>query len=93
MLHQRLAAYMWWGVVINIVAMVLVSVTNFLAPDDALPDGTANSPALGAFFILMSCVVQASERAIGSSAVSMSHAWMVEMMDRHIGYLRTTGGC
>lgn len=58
MLHQRLTAYMWWGVVINIVAMVLVSVTNFLEPEDVQPDG-ASDPALGAFFILMSCAVQA----------------------------------
>lgn len=49
---------MWWGVVINIVAMVLVSVTNFLEPEDVQPDGASN-PALGAFFILMSCAVQA----------------------------------
>ncbi|CAB1116147.1 unnamed protein product [Ectocarpus sp. CCAP 1310/34] len=54
-LKQRLAAYMWWGVAINIVAMVLVSVTNFIAPEDAQPDG-ANNPALGAFFILLSCI-------------------------------------
>ncbi|CAN0369690.1 unnamed protein product, partial [Hapterophycus canaliculatus] len=56
-LHQRLAAYMWWGVGINILAMVLVSVTNFIAPDDTQPDG-ANNPVLGAVFILLSCVVQ-----------------------------------
>lgn len=54
---------MWWGVAINILAMVLVSVTNFIEPDDAQPDG-ANNPALGAFFILMSCVVQASGEGV-----------------------------
>lgn len=58
MLNQRLASYMWWGVAINIVAMVLVSVTNFVEPGEAQPDG-ANNPGLGALFILMSCVVQA----------------------------------
>ncbi|CAM9640823.1 unnamed protein product [Pylaiella littoralis] len=62
-LHQRLASYMWWGVGINILAMVLVSVTNFIAPEDAQPDGASN-PALGAFFILLSCVVQASDQYI-----------------------------
>lgn len=58
-LNQQLASYMWWGVAINILAMVLVSATNFIEPQDAQPDG-ANNPALGAFFILLSCVVQAS---------------------------------
>lgn len=52
---------MWWGVVINIIAMVLVSVTNFLEPEDAQPSAT-NNPMLGAFFIILSCVVQASGR-------------------------------
>lgn len=50
---------MWWGVVINIVAMILVSITNFIDDGDAQPDG-ANNPALGAIFILLSCIVQAS---------------------------------
>eukprot|EP00752_Nemacystus_decipiens_P007702 g6885.t1 len=73
-LHQRLAAYMWWGVVINIVAMVLVSVTNFLAPDDAMPDGTANNPALGAFFILMSCAVQGSQYIFEEKVMAVDNA-------------------
>ncbi|CAN0266977.1 unnamed protein product, partial [Ectocarpus fasciculatus] len=67
-LKQRLAAYMWWGVAINIVAMVLVSVTNFIAPEDAQPDG-ANNPALGAFFILLSCIVQARDELLGSQYI------------------------
>jgi hypothetical protein len=50
---------MWWGVAINIVAMVLVSVTNFVAPENVQPD-YAKSPSLGVFFILLSCVVQVS---------------------------------
>ena len=59
MLHQRLLPYMWWGVLINIVAMILVSITNFVGPESVQPDGASN-PALGALFILLSCVVQVS---------------------------------
>ncbi|CAM9792990.1 unnamed protein product, partial [Laminaria digitata] len=58
-LKQHLTAYMWWGVVINIIAMVLVSITNFIEPGDAQPNSD-NNPMLGAVFILLSCVVQAS---------------------------------
>lgn len=56
-LKHSLAAYMWVGVGINIVAMILVSLTNFIAPPDPAADG-ASDPALGAFFIILSCVVQ-----------------------------------
>ena len=58
-LHQRLVKHMWWGVAISIGAMVLVSVTNFVASEDIQPHGAKN-PCLGAFFILLSCFVQAS---------------------------------
>ena len=58
-LHQRLLPHMWWGVVMTIVAMALVSITNFVGPEGVQPDGASN-PALGAVFILMSCVVQVS---------------------------------
>ncbi|CBN75227.1 conserved unknown protein [Ectocarpus siliculosus] len=72
-LNQRLAAYMWWGVAINIVAMVLVSVTNFIAPEDAQPDG-ANNPALGAFFILLSCIVQGSQYIFEEKVMAVDNA-------------------
>ena len=59
MLHQRLVPHMWWGVMIYIVAMALVSVTSFVEPEGVQPDGASN-PGLGDLLILLSCVVQVS---------------------------------
>ncbi|KAG5178524.1 hypothetical protein JKP88DRAFT_269098 [Tribonema minus] len=72
-LKDRLAGYMWVGVAINIVAMVLVSLTNFIAPEDAQPDG-ANNPALGVFFILLSCVVQGSQYIFEEKVMAVDDA-------------------
>ncbi|CAN0427748.1 unnamed protein product, partial [Ascophyllum nodosum] len=72
-LHQRLLPYMWWGVLINIVAMVLVSITNFVGPEGVQPDGASN-PALGALFILLSCVVQGSQYVFEEKVMAVDGA-------------------
>lgn len=59
--------YMWYGVAINIVAMVLVSITNFMEPGSAQPGG-ANNAVLGAVFILLSCFVQVLVRVLRCSS-------------------------
>lgn len=56
-LSHRLKPYMWWGVAVNIIAMILVSMTNFMEPSDEQAT-EARNVALGAFFIILSCVVQ-----------------------------------
>jgi drug/metabolite transporter (DMT)-like permease len=72
-LKHHLQAYMWWGVAINILAMVLVSLTSFLAPPDVQPNGS-NNPALGSFFILLSCIVQGSQYIFEEKVMAVDNA-------------------
>ncbi|CAM9637985.1 unnamed protein product [Discosporangium mesarthrocarpum] len=72
-LKQPIAAYMWLGVFVNIVAMVLVSITNFVQPEDTQPSGASN-PALGMVFILLSCVVQGSQYIFEEKVMAVDNA-------------------
>ncbi|CAM9136661.1 unnamed protein product [Chrysoparadoxa australica] len=72
-LKQKLAAYMWWGVFINIIAMVMVSLTSFIGPQEEQESG-ANNPALGVTFILLSCVVQGSQYIFEEKVMAVDNA-------------------
>lgn len=88
MLKQRLMAYMWCGVAINIVAMVLVSMTNFLSADEDQINGLG-SAALGTVFILLSCVVQVGRwGGRGGGRAAFVKFFMVA---RALGWLSATG--
>eukprot|EP01084_Bolivina_argentea_P021186 39340_1 len=61
-LKHHLKGYMWAGVGINIVAVIIASLSSFLEPENA--DGTSASshnPLLGFIFIMCSCIVQGSQ--------------------------------
>lgn len=57
-LKEKLRAYMWWGVGINTMAMVMVALTTVFQSDDA--GGSSDAP-LGILFLLMSCCVQGGQ--------------------------------
>lgn len=69
-LGHKLTKYMWMGIFINTVAMVMVALTSYIDPVAASGDATndakmveteSRDPAVGIMFILLSCIVQGSQ--------------------------------
>ena len=77
-LKHRLSTYMWLGILINTVAMVLVSMTSFLpnASGDAVAEdaGINRDPRVGILFILMSCLVQGSQYVFEERVMTVDNA-------------------
>ena len=77
-LKHRLTNYMWFGIGINTVAMVLVSATSFLPGATAGPsveeDGIDRDPRIGILFILLSCVVQGSQYVFEERVMTVDNA-------------------
>jgi len=59
-LKHPLKGYMWAGVMINLVAMILVSATTLFGSSTEEQPGASN-PQLGIMFILASCLVQGTQ--------------------------------
>ena len=77
-LKHRLSSYMWLGIAINTVAMVLVSLTSFLpgasADASAEDDGIDRDPRVGILFILLSCLVQGSQYVFEERVMTVDNA-------------------
>ena len=59
-LRQPLKGYMWAGVIINMVAMMVISSTSFIHPAGT-EGGADKDPRIGIFFVVMSCIVQGAQ--------------------------------
>ena len=69
-LKERLSKHMWLGVLINLVAMIMVSSTTFLQPAEP----GARDPRLGVLFILLSCLVQGTQYVFEEKVMSVEGA-------------------
>lgn len=59
--REKLRPHMWVGIGINTVATLLVSLVNFAPGHTDEQPGPYRDPRIGVIFILLSCVVQASQ--------------------------------
>ena len=78
-LKHRLSTYMWLGIGVNTVAMVLVSMTSFLPNANAdattdIDDGIDRDPRVGILFILLSCAVQGSQYVFEERVMTVDNA-------------------
>lgn len=78
-LGQKLSNYMWFGIFINTVSMVLVSSTSFIpgaSPGGEQIDAQGNSrdPRIGIMFIVASCLVQGSQYVFEEKVMTVDNA-------------------
>ena len=77
-LKQHLSSYMWVGIAINTLAMVLVSASSFLPSATAgatvAEDGIDRDPRVGIVFILLSCLVQGSQYVFEERVMTVDNA-------------------
>lgn len=85
-LQQKLATYMWIGIGINTLAMVVVSSTSFLpewewesnhssvAASTSSGSASTRDPRIGIFFILLSCLVQGSQYVFEEKVMTIDNA-------------------
>lgn len=71
-LKHRLKSWMWAGVAINTLAMVMVAAPSFLAPATETED--SRDPRLGILFLLISCFIQGSQYVFEERMMSVDGA-------------------
>ena len=77
-LKQQLTHYMWCGILVNTLAMVLVSSSSLLpgasAGASVEEDGIDRDPRVGIVFILLSCLVQGSQYVFEERVMTVDNA-------------------
>jgi len=72
MLKHRIAPYAWFGLLINTLAMILVSCSSFIHATSS--ETTNSNPTIGITFILLSCVVQGAQYVFEERVMSFNNA-------------------
>lgn len=80
-LGHKLTRYMWVGIMVNTVAMIMVAMTSWIDPSTASGEaatGTVESesrdPLVGIIFILLSCIVQGSQYVFEEKVMAVDNA-------------------
>jgi len=75
-LRHKLSSYMWFGILINFLAMSLVACTSFFpgASVEVDAEGNNRDPRIGILFVLLSCLVQGSQYVFEEKVMTIDNA-------------------